>query len=489
MPTDNQNQPKKRQDLASPEVTDLPKASVSDDCCRSILDRLNKGLPVVLTEPGFDVTGQPGAVEFKFLGDFIRSVTINFLEYKDIMDGILNSIPDDFSVGVRSEESAEAQSVSAFPNRQVPLDDLEKRVTGSTLFSTTYAYQLLKYATEKYLRLFYRLPQLPNNDFPFPTLPYLRLIESKLEACSNSFNREGVRHYRPFFLELIWSYWHEEGMLVHTVNAIARRFQNIRAGSRDPLGNLELDPLRPLNNILWGYIQDGVHRLTPLRRAYEYDHHYGISLLNASGIAPADSRSYFIQSFHNLLNKCSVFYREADNLMKVPDALPVLNALREVHLQLAEGAHNQFGDLPLTSRAEMLMEQYILARPEMREFLGGRIMAPYDETWMDRVETMKALQGWNRASITYFHDLAKYGEQIILSIRWISWTQIDNRNIARAWALEFRDAIQRYIHCYQAVAGVDLSAINVAGSMNERSLMPAVLIRRKVQRDMMMRRR
>ena len=32
----------------------------------------------------------------------------------------------------------------------------------------------------------------------------------------------------PCLLELIWSYWHEEGMLVQTLNAITRRFQNVR---------------------------------------------------------------------------------------------------------------------------------------------------------------------------------------------------------------------------------------------------------------------
>ena len=33
---------------------------------------------------------------------------------------------------------------------------------------------------------------------------------------------------KPCLLELIWSYWHEEGMLVQTINAITRRFQNVR---------------------------------------------------------------------------------------------------------------------------------------------------------------------------------------------------------------------------------------------------------------------
>ena len=35
----------------------------------------------------------------------------------------------------------------------------------------------------------------------------------------------------------------------------------------DPLANLEIDPLRPLNNLLWGYMQDEQHRLTRRRGA------------------------------------------------------------------------------------------------------------------------------------------------------------------------------------------------------------------------------
>ena len=37
-------------------------------------------------------------------------------------------------------------------------------------------------------------------------------------------------------LELIYSYWLEEGMLVQTMNAVAMRFQNVRSpGEQDPL--------------------------------------------------------------------------------------------------------------------------------------------------------------------------------------------------------------------------------------------------------------
>ena len=87
------------------------------------------------------------------------------------------------------------------------------------------------------------------------------------------------RFSQPSLIELIWSYWHEEGMLVQTMNAIAWRFQNQRSGPADPLADLEMDPLRPLNNLIWGYVQDEQNRLTVRRRAYEYDHQYGLQLL------------------------------------------------------------------------------------------------------------------------------------------------------------------------------------------------------------------
>ena len=74
----------------------------------------------------------------------------------------------------------------------------------------------------------------------------------------------------PCMLELIWSYWHEEAMLVQSLNALCLRFQNKRGPrARDPLANLRLDPLRPPNTLLWGYIQDEINRLTVARRAYE----------------------------------------------------------------------------------------------------------------------------------------------------------------------------------------------------------------------------
>ncbi len=119
---------------------------------------------------------------------------------------------------------------------------------------------------------------------------------------------------------------------------------------------------------MWGYIQDEQHRLTVRRRAYEYDHHYGITLQGkaVSNMRTADSRSKFIEAFHMLMNLCMKFYRQYDDTTVVADGFPIMNALKEVHMILSEGAHNQYGDLPSTARIEMLMQQYLLARPEFR---------------------------------------------------------------------------------------------------------------------------
>src|SRR5262249_13761932 len=102
------------------------------------------------------------------------------------------------------------------------------------------------------------------------TIPYLTIVRRKLgdvrvldgdlddgqrkapELCYGIIREKLTR---PCFLELMWSYWHEEGMLVQSLNAISQRFQNVR-GTSSALNQIETSPLRPLANLLWGYIQD-----------------------------------------------------------------------------------------------------------------------------------------------------------------------------------------------------------------------------------------
>jgi len=279
----------------------------------------------------------------------------------------------------------------------------------------------------------------------------------------------------PCLLELIWSYWQEEGMLVQTMNALARRFQNVRSPlANDPLANLEIDPLRPLNNVIWGYIQDEQHRLSVLRRNYEYDHHYGLRLAGRAvqSVRTADSRSKFLEAFHTLLSITSVFYKRDDDTTIVADGFPVLNALKEAHLILSQGAHNQFGDLPSTARIEMLMQQWILARPEFREFLPTRIMVAYPEPWMDRVDAMKKLQGWTDTSVLHFRNLALFGEPVLLAIRYGAWAEVNDPFQATNWARYWRPEIQGYMHAYRSVTGVDLT-VDVTNARID-AIMPSV---------------
>ena len=145
-----------------------------------------------------------------------------------------------------------------------------------------------------------------------------------------------------------------------------------------------------------------------------------------SDLNPADTRSKFIEAFHNLLSAAARFFKEDSDTTVIADAFPLLNALKEVHLILAEGAHNQFGDLTWTARAEMMTIQWMLARPEMKEFLRGRYMVPYQEEWMGAVDSMKKLQGWTDTTITHFYELAVTGERILLSIRYGDWSDIEN---------------------------------------------------------------
>jgi len=333
------------------------------------------------------------------------------------------------------------------------------------------------------------------------TIPYLALVRNKLgdsplkdsifygdfntqlpEKCQGII-REKLTN--PCLLELIWSYWQEEGMLVQTLKAISMRFQNIRTGSgRDPLANMEIDALRPLNNLLWGLIQDEQHLLTVARRAYEYDHHYGISLFGKAlpNMRPADSRSKFMEAFHNLLHLCSRFYMADDDTTVIADGFPMLNALKEVHLVLSEGAHNQFGDLPSTARVEMLMQQWLLSRPELREFLPTRMMVAYPEPWMDRVDAMKKVQGWTDTPVLHFRNLAMFGEKVLLSVRYGSWNNVEVPAQASNWARFWRAEIQGYIHAYRSVTGIDMTAdvVNTRDA-EQRFLPPSHHLRNRLQ--------
>ena len=309
--------------------------------------------------------------------------------------------------------------------------------------------------------------------------------ENKFVSDTDSTHCLGVladKLTRPVMIELIWSYWHEQGMLAQTMFAIRNRFQNISHNpTADPLAGLEIGFLRSLNNCIWGYIQDEQHRLTPARRSYEYEHHYGLSLRGRAvpTILPADRRSKFIEAFHNLLYVCTQYYKQDDDTNRKADAFPVLNALKEVHFLLSEGAHNQFNDLPTTSRTEMLMEQWLLARPEFKNFLPARESVAYNEAWMASVDAMKTLQGWNTTSVMYFNDLARFGERLLLTVRYWLWGSIVDVSEAANWARCNRNEVQGYIHSLRIVTGLDLATEPTGVHAELRRRDPSVLIQER----------
>lgn len=300
-------------------------------------------------------------------------------------------------------------------------------------------------------------------------LPYLKRIVDALippgartqggPFCDGPLQR---RLSCPDFIELIWCYWHERGYLVQTMNAIGLRFQNSRRGPQDPLANLALDPIRPLANLLWGFVQDR-DRLSVARRALEYEYAYGLPLDGkaVAAVRPVERRARFLECFHQLLQCVAEFY-VADSFTTVrADGFRMLQALKELHLEMAESANNQYAELKRAARVEMMAMQYMLARKEMREFLGARPGVPYREAWMPQVQTMKRLQRWPQTSITHFRDLADAGQKLLLSVRLGSWVDSNDQAQALNWARYWKQEVQAYLHAYRAVTGVEIAARRV----------------------------
>jgi len=351
-------------------------------------------------------------------------------------------------VDLRDFNRVDLEEESARLDRTVTRDDLERQMRHYLRRIAAGEGEFLKVVP--YLALIHR--QLGD-------VPIIGLEREDEDAADVCFGILAEKLERPCFLELLHEYWADEGGVFATMNAIIRRFQNRRVRGRDPLMSMDINPLRPLNNLLWGMVQDQQHRLTIGRRAYEYDHHYGLRL-SAHGhrrVRGADSRMRFMEAFHDLLSLCAVFYLQDDNTTVIADGFPVLNALKETHLLLTEGAHNQYNSLPWTARHEVLMYQWILATPEMREFLPMRTMVAYPEAWIASVESMNKLQGWSDTSVVHFRDLSVFGEQLLLGIRFGAWSVVIDPNQAANWARYWRPEVQGYIHAYRAVTGVDLT--------------------------------
>lgn len=424
-------------------------------------------LGVRLEAPGLESTTDQA------FWDYIKSARLDFNGYKNFLNGLMCG-----DVDFKYKRYGNTQKDDTY------LESFDRsRARINSTFIGTDSYNVIKFATEAYMLKVSGIDKSKlgmylkgnNNSLPY----YDRVIQAVEDYFDNEICASPLYNVDPFMIELIWNFWMEQGMLVETMKLISMRFRNFRGNRRvDLLQRFDTDPLRPLSHILWGYTQDIQHQLLSEQRAHEYLHEYGLLTLgeNLGRIDPVDSRSKFLEGFHNLLNCCSIYFKEVDDMTRKADAFPILNSLKEVHLLLAEGNHNAYGNLTWTARHEMMIQQYILSRSEMREFMGGKVMVPYNELWMDRVDTVRNIQQWGSTSITYFYELAVYGEQILLSVRLGDWSDVTlTSNNAANWALAFRDSIQRYIHALRVATGIDLSVDHIQ-SVKNIAVQPALLI-------------
>ncbi len=96
-------------------------------------------------------------------------------------------------------------------------------------------------------------------------------------------------------------------------------------------------------------------------------------------------------------------------------------------------------------------------------------------------EEMLKLQGWTDVSVREFNTLGRFGEQILLSIRFGAWSTVHDPVQAANWARFWRAEIQGYVHSYRAVTGVDLtSEITDTRQAAERFLQPSVHLRNRL---------
>src|SRR5262249_44201883 len=86
---------------------------------------------------------------------------------------------------------------------------------------------------------------------------------------------------------------------------------------------------------------------------------------------------------------------------------------------------------------------------------------------------------WTDVSVLHFRNLGTFGEQILLSIRFGAWSDVNDPVQAANWARYWRAEIQGYIHAHRAVTGVDLT--DTSASMSRlRYARPSVHPRSRV---------
>ncbi len=458
---------------------------------------VEKPLPIVVPDGCCDHT-EPLQVQLRptsftptpttDLWDAIKGVDLDFNQMQAFVDGVLCTTTN---TTVNGTNLTITQDVRDFFKNRLPYVNVDE-------------YSLVVFAIDAYVRAALKIDRAGTYFGPGNTLPYFKhLADLDQIACDYVQNGCGpnstgvalgdcsIRYTERsggfFAMELWYTTIYELGLLYQAWGALELRFQNLRGLNEvEPLMRFDTSPLRPLSNLIWGKIQNQQHDTSIARRNNEHQHAYGV-VLRGRAVPPGmgvDNRSMFLATFHNMLSQASLFYNNLDDNTRQADPFPLLTAIRDVHLELANGNHNAYQNMTYTTRIEVLTMQYLLAKPEMRLFLGGRQMVPYPKPFMGCLEMMKSIQGWDPVSVLHIDDLASCGERLLLSCRYGDWTTT-NFNIADAgnWAVAFRNDVSKYINAFRAITGVDLSADAVRINPEERGAQIIDLMSRRMRQS------
>ena len=303
-------------------------------------------------------------------------------------------------------------------------------------------------------------------------LPYLKIISDRLSdlplKSANDINGNcyGILRSKltgPLALELIWSYWHEEGMLVQTLNADPGPVPEPAPRCRSrPAGPLRSRPAAAAEQPASGAgPRTSSHRLTVRRRAAEYEHEYGLTLL---GRAVPDRRlgghagRRFLQSFHTLLHLRYLFFKEDDDTTVIADGVPAAQRAAGDASDPGRGraqpvrrhaVRGPGGDADHAVDAGPAGDARVPRRPD-HGAVRGAVDGPGR---LD--EAAPGLDGRQR------HPLPRSGclRRAARCCRsgYGNWSVVNDPQQAANWARYWRPEIQRYIHAYRAATGVDLN--------------------------------
>jgi hypothetical protein len=286
---------------------------------------------------------------------------------------------------------------------------------------------------------------------------------------------------RGSFCSLIYCYWLDEAGLPWSLERLADRIENGASGPNRPLQAIHVSEDKEIARVINRYAsiwQQG-HLAAVDERRKQYHALYGFPLYIArrwGKLDTVDPRSNFPAAFHQFLSNAMRYYRDSQNLDRIPDPQPAITSLKALGDMLKEGNENL----------------RIVRSPELRgqfeytkKVLGGHWQEPADplgeewtnllpgrpgkiqdvDPWTFVVDTVATMYGWRRSPTRNYVTLAETGELILILSRWLTRDDsVLNDGVSRAFLEILKDAVSDYVAAFRNVARVDLSRQAFSGS-------------------------